>query len=73
MICLLPERERVVGYHVVSPHAGEITQGVATAMRLGARKEDFDLTVGIHPTSAEEMTTLEITKRSGLSAVRSGC
>jgi thioredoxin reductase (NADPH) len=38
MICLLPN-EKVIGYHVVSPHAGEITQGVATAMRLGATKE----------------------------------
>ena len=44
---------RVVGFHVVGPNAGEITQGFALGMRLGACKEDFDATVGIHPTVAE--------------------
>ncbi|CAF3998073.1 unnamed protein product, partial [Rotaria sp. Silwood1] len=37
---------RVVGFHVLSPNAGEITQGYAVAMRLGATKNDFDMTVG---------------------------
>ena len=43
----------VVGFHILSPNAGEITQGFALAIKLGATKEDFDNVVGIHPTCAE--------------------
>jgi hypothetical protein len=43
----------VIGFHVLSPNAGEITQGYALGMRLGATKNDFDMTVGIHPTCSE--------------------
>lgn len=46
------DNNRVVGFHFLGPHAGEVTQGFAVALRKGATKEDFDLTVGIHPTSA---------------------
>ncbi len=49
----LKQDNRVVGLHVLSPNAGEITQGYAVAMRLGARKQDFDRTIGIHPTCSE--------------------
>jgi hypothetical protein len=42
-------------------------------MKVGATKEDFDNTVGIHPTVAEEFTTLTITKRSGHDAQKKGC
>ncbi len=45
----------------------------STHARCGATKHDLDMVVGIHPTSAEEFTTMDITKRSGLSAARSGC
>jgi glutathione reductase (NADPH) len=50
--------DRVVGCHIVGPDAGEITQGVAIAMRAGATKRDFDTTIGIHPTLAEELVTM---------------
>lgn len=50
--------ERVIGLHILGPHAGEITQGFAAAMRLGATYADLCDTVGIHPTVAEEFTTL---------------
>ena len=50
--------DRVVGVHVVGPDAGEILQGMAIALRLGATKSDFDRTIGIHPTAAEELVTL---------------
>lgn len=50
--------ERVVGFHILGPNAGEITQGWAAAMRLGATYASFASTVGIHPTVAEEFTTL---------------
>ncbi|CAM4840682.1 unnamed protein product, partial [Rotaria magnacalcarata] len=57
--------DRVIGFHVLSPNSGEITQGYAVAMRLGATKNDFDMTVGIHPTCSENLTTLSVTKSSG--------
>jgi glutathione reductase (NADPH) len=50
--------ERVVGLHVVGPGADEMLQGFAVALRMGATKKDFDDTVAIHPTSAEEVVTL---------------
>ena len=65
--------DRVVGFHYLGPNAGEITQGWATAMRLGATYASFRSTIGIHPTIAEEFTTLSVTKASGASADKSGC
>ena len=73
LIVNVADSERVVGFHVRGPNAGEMTQGVAIAMRCGATKADFDETVGIHPTSAEGFTTLSITKRSGESPETKGC
>ena len=52
---------RVVGCHVVGPDAPEIVQGFAVAVRAGLTKSDFDRTIGIHPTSAEELVTLRHT------------
>jgi len=52
-----PEK-RVVGVHVIGPGADEMMQGFAVAMRMGATKRDFDDTVAIHPTSAEELVTM---------------
>jgi len=49
----------VIGFHFLGPHAAEVTQGVAVAMRAGATKQHFDDTFGIHPSNAEHMTTLE--------------
>ncbi len=50
--------QRVVGLHVVGPGAGEMTQGFAVAIVMGATKQDFDATIGIHPTAAEELVTM---------------
>lgn len=50
--------DRVVGLHMVGPDAGEITQGFGVALRAGATKADFDATIGIHPTAAEEFVTM---------------
>jgi glutathione reductase (NADPH) len=49
---------RVVGLHVVGQGADEMLQGFAVAVRMGATKKDFDDTVAIHPTSAEELVTM---------------
>ncbi len=50
--------ERVVGCHIIGEGADEMLQGFAVAIRMGATKKDFDDTVAIHPTSAEELVTM---------------
>ena len=50
--------ERVIGCHIVGMDAPEIIQGVAIAMKCGATKTQFDMTVGLHPTLAEELVTM---------------
>jgi glutathione reductase (NADPH) len=50
--------DKVIGAHMVGDHAAEIIQGVAIAVKMGATKADFDATVGIHPSSAEEFVTM---------------
>ncbi len=50
--------ERVVGCHVIGQAADEMIQGFAVALTMGARKRDFDDTIAIHPTSAEELVTM---------------
>ena len=50
--------DRVVGLHMVGDVAGEIVQGFAVAMKCGATKAQFDATIGIHPTAAEEFVTM---------------
>ncbi len=51
--------QRVTGLHMVGPDAGELVQGFTVAMNCGATKADFDRTIGIHPTLAEEFVTLK--------------
>uniref|UniRef100_A0A8D0GFF5 Thioredoxin reductase 1, cytoplasmic n=1 Tax=Sphenodon punctatus TaxID=8508 RepID=A0A8D0GFF5_SPHPU len=53
IICNIPDNERVIGFHVLGPHAGEVTQGFATAIKCGVTKEQLDSTIGIHPVCAE--------------------
>jgi glutathione reductase (NADPH) len=53
--------DRVLGVHMVGPDAGEIIQGFAVALKCGATKRQFDATIGIHPTIAEEFVTLRET------------
>ncbi len=50
--------EHVIGLHVIGDGADELTQGFAVAIRVGATKRDFDETIAIHPTTAEEIVTL---------------
>ena len=63
----------MLGIHLAAPNAGEIIQGFSAAFRKGLTVEDLHLTVGIHPTIAEELTTMHVTKSSGESASKSGC
>jgi glutathione reductase (NADPH) len=57
LVCVGPQ-EKVVGLHSIGAGSDELLQGFAVAMKLGATKADFDRTVAIHPTAAEELVTL---------------
>lgn len=53
-----PETDRVIGAHMMGPDAAEIMQGIGIAMKCGATKAQFDATIGIHPSAAEEFVTM---------------
>jgi len=57
LVCVGQE-QRIVGIHVIGDGADEMLQGFAVALKMGATKADFDNTIAIHPTSAEEFVTL---------------
>jgi glutathione reductase (NADPH) len=57
LVCVGPA-QKIVGCHVIGTGADEMMQGFAVAIRMGATKRDFDDTVAIHPTSAEELVTM---------------
>ena len=58
------ESDRVLGVHMVGPDAGEIVQGFGVALKCNATKAQFDATIGIHPTAAEELVTMREPARS---------
>ena len=60
-----PKSDRVVGIHMLGMDAPEIIQGLAVAIKSGATKADFDDTIGIHPSAAEEFVTMR-SRRSSL-------
>lgn len=72
LVCDSSKDNKVVGFHYAGPNAGEITQGFALALKLGATKEDFDDLVGIHPTTVEEFTSINITASSGEDFMKKG-
>ncbi|MOA08053.1 Glutathione amide reductase [compost metagenome] len=57
------DTDRVLGCHMVGPDAGEIIQGLGIALKAGATKQQFDETIGVHPTAAEEFVTLRTPSR----------
>ena len=63
----------VLGLHYLGPNAGEVTQGFAGMISMGARKGDFDALIGIHPTTAEVFVGMDITKSSGVDPAAAGC
>jgi thioredoxin reductase (NADPH) len=65
--------QRVLGLHIACPNAGEVIQGFATALRKGLTLGDLRQTVGIHPTVAEEFTTMSALKSSGGDIDKAGC
>jgi glutathione reductase (NADPH) len=58
------ETRKVLGCHIVADHAGEMIQLAGIAVKMGATKEDFDRTVAVHPTMAEELVTMKEPMRS---------
>ena len=67
------DSERVVGFHLIAPNAGEVTQGIAIAMKCGLTKEIMDSTVGIHPTVAEDCIGLKDTTKDNPDAEKGSC
>jgi len=66
-------REPVLGLHIFGPQAGDVIQGFAVAMKLGMTMETLRSAVGLHPTHAEEVLSLDRSKRSGVKAVKTSC
>lgn len=60
------DEERIAGIHMVGDGVDEMLQGFAVAVRMGATKRDFDLTIPIHPTSSEELVTLKVSRPGSL-------
>jgi glutathione reductase (NADPH) len=52
------DSDRVVGVHILGDDAGEMAQLLAISLRIGAKKADFDATMALHPSAAEELVTL---------------
>ncbi|XP_068616737.1 thioredoxin reductase 2, tandem duplicate 2 [Brachionichthys hirsutus] len=73
VVCERGGDQKILGLHFTGPNAGEITQGFALGFQCGATFSHLLQTVGIHPTCAEELTKVNITKRSGLDATVTGC
>jgi thioredoxin/glutathione reductase (selenoprotein) len=65
--------EAVLGIHYVGPNAGEVMQGYGCGMKQGLKMDTLRETVGIHPTSSEEIVSLSVTKSSGIDSAAAGC
>ena len=55
--------DRVLGLHYIGSEAAEIIQGFSVAIVKGLSKKDFDNTIGIHPSSAEEVVTMRVKRK----------
>uniref|UniRef100_A0A8C6KVG4 Thioredoxin reductase 2 n=1 Tax=Nothobranchius furzeri TaxID=105023 RepID=A0A8C6KVG4_NOTFU len=64
---------KILGLHLIGPNAGEVIQGFSMGLQCGATYTQLLQTVGIHPTCAEEVVKIHITKRSGLDPTVTGC
>ncbi|XP_035771709.1 thioredoxin reductase 2, tandem duplicate 2 [Neolamprologus brichardi] len=73
VVCEQGGTGKILGLHFTGPNAGEVAQGFAVGFQCGATYSHLIQTVGIHPTCAEEVVKVHITKRSGLDATVTGC
>jgi glutathione reductase (NADPH) len=58
------DTRKVLGVHLVGDHAGELIQLAGVSVKMGATKEDFDRTMAVHPTMAEELVTMKTPVRT---------
>ena len=65
--------DKVVGLHYFGPAADEVVGGFAVAMKLGMTKSDLDSTIGIHPSTSEDLFNLDATKRNGVEFRKTEC
>lgn len=65
--------DKVIGIHFMGPKAEEVISGYALAMKLGLTKHELDESFGVHPSTAEELHALKITKKSGKDFVKGSC
>ncbi|CAK8676960.1 thioredoxin reductase 2, mitochondrial-like [Clavelina lepadiformis] len=72
-IVLCQSPQPILGLHFVGPNSGEVVQGFGVAIKCGLTYAQLSGTTGIHPTCAEEIVKLHITKRSGLDPTVTGC
>ena len=72
-VIVVKETDKVIGFHILCPNAGEVTQGMGIAFKCGLTKTMLDSTVGIHPTVAEECVDLHKTKADDPNATKTGC
>lgn len=73
LVCLKSDNDKVIGLHFYGPSADEVISGYAVAMKLGLRKEHLDSSLGVHPSSSEDLFNLDVTKRSGEDYTKSNC
>uniref|UniRef100_A0A3Q2P1G8 thioredoxin-disulfide reductase (NADPH) n=1 Tax=Fundulus heteroclitus TaxID=8078 RepID=A0A3Q2P1G8_FUNHE len=73
VICERGGDQKILGLHFTGPNAGEVIQGFSMGLQCGATYSHLLQTVGIHPTCAEEVVKVHITKRSGLDPTVTGC
>jgi len=73
VICNKADHMRLLGIHYLGPNAAEVMQGFALAVKHRLKYCDLEDLVGIHPSTAEELTLLNITKSSGVNPVKTGC
>ncbi|KAM4579394.1 thioredoxin reductase 2, tandem duplicate 2 [Fundulus diaphanus] len=73
VICERGDDQKILGLHFTGPNAGEVIQGFSMGLQCGATYSHLLQTVGIHPTCAEEVVKVHITKRSGLDPTVTGC
>jgi thioredoxin reductase (NADPH) len=72
-VIVTKNNNKVVGFHICAPNAGEITQGIGIAFKCGMTKDQLDSCVGIHPTIAEDCIGLTNTKADNPDAEKGGC
>jgi thioredoxin reductase (NADPH) len=67
------DNKKVVGFHLLAPNAGEITQGMAVAVKCGVTKELIDSCIGVYPSIGDDIVTLRYTKEENPDAKKGSC